>query len=55
LDPIDEYQALKESAEVLADPHAISALEAGLREIDRGETLSLTELREELAEVRPST
>jgi antitoxin YefM len=51
--PIDEYEALEETAEVLSDPEAISALEAGLAELARGETISLAELREELAERRP--
>ncbi|HVZ35463.1 MAG TPA: type II toxin-antitoxin system Phd/YefM family antitoxin, partial [Polyangiaceae bacterium] len=52
--PIDEYEALEETAEVLSDPDALSALEAGLAEIERGETVTLTELRKELAERRPT-
>jgi len=52
--PIDEYEALEETAEVLSDPEALSALEAGLAEIERGETVTLSELRGELAERRPS-
>ena len=51
--PIDEYQGLEETAEILSDPDAISALEAGLVELERDETISLAELREELAERRP--
>lgn len=51
--PIDEYEALEETAEILSDPDAISALETGLAEIERGETITLAELREELAERRP--
>jgi antitoxin YefM len=50
--PIDEYEALEETAEVLSDPDALSALEAGLAEIARGETVALAELRTELAERR---
>ena len=50
--PIDEYEALEETAEVLSDPAAIEALEAGLAEIARDETVSLAELRTELAERR---
>jgi antitoxin YefM len=50
--PVDEYEALEETAEVLSDPEALSALEAGLAEIERGETVTLAELREELAERR---
>lgn len=52
--PIDEYEALEETAEVLSDPDALSALEAGLAEIERGETIALSELRRELAERRPN-
>ena len=51
--PIDEYEALEETAEVLSDPDALSALEEGLAEIERGETVSLADLRRELAERRP--
>lgn len=50
--PVDEYEALEETAEVLSDPDAIAALEAGLAEIERGEMLTLAELRRELAERR---
>lgn len=52
--PIDEYEALEETAEILSDPDALAALEAGLAEIERGETVTLEELREELAEKRPA-
>ena len=30
--PVDEYEALEETAEVLSDPEALAALEAGLAE-----------------------
>jgi antitoxin YefM len=50
--PIDEYQALEETAEVLSDPSALEALEAGLAEIARDETIGLAELRAELTERR---
>jgi antitoxin YefM len=52
--PIDEYEALEETAEVLSDPDALSAMEEGLAEIERGETLTLAELRRELADRRPT-
>jgi len=52
--PIDEYEALEETAEILSDPHALRALEEGLVEIERGQTVSLAELRSELAERRQS-
>lgn len=51
--PVDEYEALEETAEILSDPDAIAALEAGLAELQRGETVSLEELRDELAGRRP--
>jgi len=41
-----------ETVEILSDPDALSALEAGLAEIERGETITLAELRIELAERR---
>lgn len=50
--PIDEYEALEETVEVLSDRDALAALEAGLAEIERGETVTLAELRSELAERR---
>jgi PHD/YefM family antitoxin component YafN of YafNO toxin-antitoxin module len=46
---------LEETAEVLSDPRALSALEAGLAEIEQGETVTLAELRTELAGRRPTT
>ncbi len=52
--PIDEYEALEETAEILSDPGALAALEAGLAEIADDETVTLTELRRELAERRAS-
>ena len=51
--PIDEYEALEETAEILSDPDAIAAIEAGLAELERGETVALDDLRRELAERRP--
>lgn len=50
--PIDEYEALEETAEILSDPDALAALEVGLAELEREETITLTELRSELAERR---
>lgn len=51
--PVDEYDALEETAEILSDPEAIAALEAGLAELERGEVVELSELRAELSERRP--
>jgi antitoxin YefM len=50
--PIDEYEALEETAEILSDPDAIAAIEAGLAELERGETVTLEDLGRELAERR---
>jgi antitoxin YefM len=52
--PVDEYEALEETAEVLSDRSALATLEAGLGEIERGETVTLDELRAELAKLRPA-
>jgi hypothetical protein len=50
----DKDETLEETAAILADPDVLSALEVGLAEIGRGETVALDELREELAERRPN-
>jgi len=51
--PIDEYEALEETAEILSDPEAVAALEAGLAELSQDETVTLGDLRRELAARRP--
>jgi antitoxin YefM len=50
--PIDEYEALEETAEILSDSDALAAIEAGLAELSRDETVTLESLRDELAERR---
>lgn len=50
--PIDEYEALEETAEILSDSATLSAIEAGLADLARGETVTLDELRQELAQRR---
>jgi prevent-host-death family protein len=52
--PIDEYEALEETAEILSDTGTLKAVETGLGEISRRETVSLDELRRELARRRPA-
>jgi antitoxin YefM len=52
--PVDEYEALEETAEILSDPDALAALEEGLAELSRDEAVTLGDLRRELAERRPS-
>jgi prevent-host-death family protein len=50
--PIDEYEALEETAEILSDSATLEAIEAGLSELARGETVALDDLRRELHERR---
>src|SRR5438105_11337096 len=50
--PVDEYEALEETAEILSDPDALTAIEAGLAELSRDEVVTLEDLRRELAERR---
>ncbi len=50
--PIDEYEALEETAEILSDAGTMDALQAGLEELERGEAVEFDELRRELAERR---
>ena len=47
--PIDEYEALEETAEILSDSVALAQIEAGIAELARGETVTLDELRGDLA------
>ena len=49
---LDDVEALEETAEILSDPDALVALETGLAEIERDETVTLADLRSELAERR---
>lgn len=51
--PVDEYEALEETAEILSDPDATAALELGLAELSKGDVVTLDELRKELDELRP--
>ena len=50
--PIDEYEALEETAEILADSATLQAIEAGLAELARGDSVTLDDLRRDLAERR---
>jgi prevent-host-death family protein len=50
--PIDEYEALEETAEILSDSATLTAIEAGLAELARGDSVTLDELRRDLAERR---
>jgi prevent-host-death family protein len=52
--PIDEYEALEETAEILSDSVTLAQIEAGLSELAQGDSVTLEELRRELAERRAS-
>jgi prevent-host-death family protein len=52
--PIDEYEALEETAEILSDADALTAIERGLADLRQGEVVSLGDVRAELAERRRS-
>ncbi len=46
-------EAWRETKEILADPGTMAVLVDGLRELDRGEVISLADLRRELDAARP--
>jgi antitoxin YefM len=50
--PIDEYQALEETAEILSDPATLDAIQAGMSELAKGDTIALDDLRRDLAQLR---
>jgi len=50
--PIGEYQALEETAEILSDPATLDAIEAGMSELEQGDTIALDDLRRDLAQRR---
>lgn len=50
--PIDEYEALEETAEILSDSATLAAIEAGLTELAGDDTVTLEALRSELAQRR---
>jgi predicted transcriptional regulator len=51
---LDDSEALEDTVQILSDPAVIAALAEGLGEIERGETVTLAELRAELAAARPT-
>jgi antitoxin YefM len=50
--PIDEYEALEETAEILSDSATLAAIETGLADLARGDAVTLADLRTELAHRR---
>lgn len=51
--PIDEYEALEETAEILSDPETVAAIEEGLADFERGDYVDLATVREDLDRRRP--
>jgi antitoxin YefM len=51
--PVDEYEALEETAEILSAPETMRAIRQGTAEIERGETVTLDQLRRELRRRNP--
>lgn len=51
--PIDEYEALEETAEILADPETMAAIEEGLEDFERGRVHEWKDVRQELQARRP--
>ncbi len=47
--PIDEYEGLEETAEILSDPAAVRAIQRGLTDLKAGRTATLEEIRADLA------
>ena len=50
--PFDEYEALEETAEILSDSATLAAIEAGLADLAQGDSVTLDDLRRDLAERR---
>ena len=50
--PIDEYEALEETAEILSDSATLAGIDAGLGELAREDIVTLADLRSELAQLR---
>lgn len=51
--PIDEYEALEETAEILSDAGTMAAIAEGLEQVGRDEVTSLDDLRAEVDRKRP--
>ena len=45
--PIDEYEALEETAEILSDDATLAAIRTGLQDLTSGELFPLDQVREE--------
>lgn len=51
--PIDEYEGLEETTEILSDPETLAAIDDGLAELQRGDAVTLEDIRRELDGRRP--
>jgi len=47
--PIDEYESLEETAEILSDPAALRAIQRGLSDLKAGRVTTLDEVRGDVA------
>jgi antitoxin YefM len=47
--PVDEYEALEETAEILSDEDTLAAIRRGLGDLATGDVISLDEVRAEHA------
>jgi antitoxin YefM len=50
--PIDEHEALEQTAEILTDSATLAAIEAGLAGLARGDSVTLDDVRRDLGERR---
>lgn len=47
--PINEYEALEETAEILSDDETLAAIRRGLDDLAAGDEITLDEVRQEMA------
>lgn len=47
--PVDEYEALEETAEILSDDDTLAAIRRGLDEVAAGDLVPLDQVRDEMA------
>ncbi len=47
--PVQEYEALEETAEVLSDDDTLAAIRRGLEDLAAGDVLTLEQVRQEMA------
>lgn len=53
--PIDEYEGLEETAEILSDPAALRAIQKGLADLKAGRVATLDDIRADLAKRKRKT